>query len=509
MNTNDLENEQPEYDTTLGDGRIFGEVLQSLAEKYFPELSQNCESDLSSISEPTVPTENDFIRAIADVCKTGNPSTGATQLAVNRESEILFSHLYCPAVVPACAFDIDRIRGDFPILSEKVDGKDLVWLDNAATTQKPSCVIKRLKYFYEHENSNVHRGAHTLAARTTDAFEDARTKIAEFIHASSAEEIVFVRGATEAINLVAWSYARQILAADDEIVVSELEHHANIVPWQMVCAETGAKLRVIPVDENGQIILAEYEKLLGPKTKIVAFTHVSNVTGTVTPAAEMTHMAHRYGAKVLIDGAQGIAHLGVDVGTLDCDFYAFSGHKLYGPTGIGVLYGKAGLLESMRPYQGGGNMISDVTFEKTTYQSPPHRFEAGTANIAGAIGLGAAIGYITSIGMEPICQYERQLWEYAADRLQSVPGLTLVAAPKEKASVLSFTLQDKQVEDVGQFLNSQGIAVRAGHHCAQPILRRFGLESSVRVSLAFYNTFQEIDFLTSVLRGLAKKTHIF
>lgn len=401
-------------------------------------------------------------------------------------------------------FDVKAIRKDFPILTEKVNGKNLIWFDNSATTQKPKSVIERLTNFYQHENSNIHRAAHTLAARATDAYEEARDKVRRFLNAPSSKEIVFVRGATEAINLVAQSWGKYNLQKDDEVIVSLLEHHANIVPWQMICFETGAKLRVIPVDEAGQILLDEYEKLLNSKTKMVAVTHVSNTLGTITPVGEIVKIAHRYGAKVLIDGAQAVSHMKVDVQAPDCDFYAFSGHKIFAPTGIGVLYGKSELLNAMPPYQGGGNMIADVTFEKTRYKAPPSSFEAGTGNIADAVGLGAAIDYVNSIGIENINTYENSLLEYGMNSLQCVPGLRLIGTAKEKASVISFVIDGFTAEEIGKTLSEEGIAVRAGHHCAQPILRRFGLEAAVRASLAFYNTYEEIDILTSVLCKLKK-----
>ncbi|AVT80266.1 family 2A encapsulin nanocompartment cargo protein cysteine desulfurase [Rhodopseudomonas palustris] len=399
-------------------------------------------------------------------------------------------------------FDANVFKRDFPILRETVNGRPLVWLDNGATTQKPQCVIDRLVQFYTHENSNIHRAAHTLAARSTDAYEAARDKVRGFINAPSVKDIVFVRGATEAINLVAQAWGRRNVGEGDEIVVSHLEHHANIVPWQQLAAEKGARLRVAPVDDHGQILLDEYEKLLGPKTKIVAFTQVSNALGTVTPVAEMTALAHRHGAKVLVDGAQGVCHMPVDVQALDVDFYAFSGHKMFAPTGIGVLYGKADVLEAMPPWQGGGNMIADVTFEKTIFQGPPDRFEAGTGNIADAVGLGAAIDYLTRIGMANIAAHEHELLAYGTEHLLTVPGLKLIGTAREKAGILSFVLDGCRSEDVGKALDREGIAVRAGHHCAQPILRRFGLESTVRPSLALYNTHDDIDALVDALRRL-------
>jgi cysteine desulfurase/selenocysteine lyase len=376
-------------------------------------------------------------------------------------------------------------------------------LDNAATTHKPRCVIERLCYFYEHKSSNVHRGAHALAARAEAAYEDARERVARFLHAASSEEIVFTRGTTEAINLVAQSFAKDQLRSGAEVIVSCLEHHANIVPWQMVCVETGAKLRVIPVDQSGQLCLDELHKALGPQTAIVAVTHVSNALGTVTPVMELVGMAHRHGTRILIDGAQAVAHLPVDLQTLDCDFYVFSGHKLFGSTGIGVLYGKREVLNKMRPYQGGGNMIVDVTFDRTVYQAPPRRFEAGTGNIAAAAGLGAALDYVATVGMDSIHSYEQQLLDYTRDALRQILGLTLIGTPREQAGILSFVLDGWTTTEVGQALDRRGIAVRAGHHCAQPILRRFGQESSVRISLAFYNTVREIDFLVATLREIA------
>lgn len=399
-------------------------------------------------------------------------------------------------------FDVNAVRRDFPILQERVNGRPLIWLDNAATTQKPQAVIDRLKYFYEHENSNVHRAAHELAARSTDAYDAAREKVRRFLNASSTREIVFVRGATEAINLVAKSWGAKNIQAGDEIVVSHLEHHANIVPWQMLCAEKGAKLRVAPVDNQGQILLDEYEKLLGPKTKLVAFAQVSNALGTVTPVQEMVAIAHRYGAKVLVDGAQAVSHLRVDMQAYDCDFYVFSGHKVFAPTGIGVVYGKEDVLQATPPWQGGGNMIVDVTFEKTVYHPAPFRFEAGTGSIADAVGLGAAIDYLDRIGMENVARYEHDLLVYATEALQRIPGLHLIGTAREKASVLSFVLDGFTNDEVGQALNKEGIAVRTGHHCAQPILRRFGLESTVRPSLAFYNTCEEIDALIAAIWNL-------
>ena len=399
-------------------------------------------------------------------------------------------------------FNVAAIRRDFPILSERVNGRPLVWLDNAATTQKPQAVIDRLAHFYAHENSNIHRAAHELAARATDAYEGARATVQRFLGASAPEEIVFVRGATEAINLVAQSWGRQNILPGDEIVVSHLEHHANIVPWQQLASEKGARLRVIPVDDSGQILLDEYQKLLGSRTKLVSIAQVSNALGTIVPVREVADLAHRVGARVLIDGAQAVSHMPVDVSALGADFYVFSGHKVFGPTGIGVLYGTAEVLESMPPWQGGGNMISSVTFERTTYQKPPARFEAGTGNIADAAGLAAALDYISRLGMANIDRYEHDLLSYATAALQTVPGLRLIGTAREKASVLSFVLDGYDPVAVGSALNEQGIAVRAGHHCAEPILNRFGVKATVRPSLAFYNTCEEVDALTAALQQL-------
>lgn len=403
--------------------------------------------------------------------------------------------------VPA-PLDVEQVRRDFPILGERVNGRPLVWFDNAATTQKPRSVIERVAYFYEHENSNIHRAAHELAARATDAYEEAREKCRAFLNASSANEIVFVRGATEAINLVAQSWGRQHIQAGDEIIVSHLEHHANIVPWKHLADEKGAVLKVIPVDDDGQIILSALGDLLGPKTKLVAFTQVSNALGTVTPAQQMVAMAHAAGAKVLVDGAQSVSHMRVDVQSLDADWFVFSGHKVFGPTGIGVVYGKEDLLNATQPWQGGGNMIADVTFERIRYQAAPNKFEAGTGNIADAVGLSAALDYVNRIGIDNIAAYEHTLLEYATRLMKDVPGLRLIGTAADKASVLSFVLEGYQTEEVGKALNQEGIAVRSGHHCAQPILRRFGLEATVRPSLAFYNTCGEVDTLVGGLHRL-------
>ena len=439
---------------------------------------------------PALPSLTPYFLGIAGHPTPANGvAAGAPEISPGLSSVSEFQ----PQLVPelrstAGIFDPLSIKRDFPILEERVHGRRLVWLDNAATTQKPRAVIERLAYFYEHENSNVHRAAHELAARATDAYESARDKTARFLNAPSAKNIVFVRGTTEAINLVAQSWGRRHVGEGDEIVISWLEHHANIVPWQQLTAATGARLRVAPVDDRGQVILEEYEKLLGPRTRLVSVSQVSNALGTIVPVKEMIDIAHRYGARVLIDGAQAVSHLPVDVQALDCDFYCFSGHKIFAPTGIGALFGKTDVLETMPPWQGGGNMISDVRFEKTTYQAAPLRFEAGTGNIADAVGLGAALDYVNAIGRERIGAYEHELLEYATRELGRVPGLHLIGTAPEKAGVLSFVLDGARTEDVGKALDQEGIAVRSGHHCAQPILRRFGLESTVRASLAHYTT---------------------
>ena len=400
-------------------------------------------------------------------------------------------------------FDVQAVRRDFPILQERINGKPLVWLDNAATTHKPRQVIERISYFYEHENSNIHRAAHTLAARATDAYEHAREVVRRFIHAPDAREVIFVRGTTEAINLVAKAWGGQNVGAGDEIIISHLEHHANIVPWQQLAQAKGAKLRVIPVDEQGQIRLDEYEKLLNERTKIVAIGHVSNVLGTVVPVKEVVARAKARGITTLIDGAQSIAHTPVNVQDIGADFFVFSGHKIFAPTGIGVLWGRREVLEAMPPWQGGGNMIADVTFEKTVYQPLPNTFEAGTGNIADAVGLGAALEYVERIGIDNISRYEHALVDYGMQQLATIAGLRLIGTVPGKASALSFTLQGYTTDEVGKALNAEGIAVRTGHHCAQPILRHFGVESTVRPSVAFYNTFEEIDQMVAVVRRLA------
>lgn len=402
-------------------------------------------------------------------------------------------------------FNVEQIKRDFPILAEKIKGRDLVWLDNAATTQKPQAVIDRLSYFYSHENSNIHRAAHELAARSTDAYEASRRAVARFINAGKAEEIIFLRGATEGINFIAQSWGRQNIGENDEILISWLEHHANIVPWQMLAQEKGARLKVAPVDDDGQIILEQFEKLLGPRTKLVSFAQVSNALGTVTPLKEMIAASHRLGARVMLDGAQAISHMPIDVQDYDCDFYVFSGHKTFAPTGIGAVYAKEEILSGMPPWHGGGNMIHDVSFERTLYQDPPSRFEAGTGNIADAVGLAAAIEYLERIGMRNVARHESQLMDYATKSLSEISGLKIIGTAKEKAGVISFVLDGFKTEELSAALNQWGIAVRSGHHCAQPILRRFGLEASVRASFALYNNLSDIDKLASAILALKER----
>jgi cysteine desulfurase/selenocysteine lyase len=438
------------------------------------------------------------------------PSAGLPALSIGEEATYYFlpdnlPHHTAPPPSFSPGFDVNAVKKDFPILQEKVNGKPLIWLDNAATTQKPQQVIDRISHFYAHENSNIHRAAHELAARATDAYEEARKKVQLFIGAASPNEIVFVRGTTEGINLVAKSWGEQFLQPGDEIIVTHLEHHANIVPWQQLAQKKGLKLRVVPVDDDGQVLLDDYAKLLNSKTRLVAFTQVSNALGTVTPAKAIIDMAHAAGAKVLLDGAQSVSHIRTNVTALDADWFVFSGHKIFGPTGIGVVYGKEDLLNQTQPWQGGGNMIKDVTFEHTQYHQAPGRFEAGTGNIADAVGLGAALDYISRLGIENIYQYEHYLLQYATRLLKEVPGLKLIGTAPDKTSVLSFVLDGYTNDQVGQALNQEGIAVRTGHHCAQPILRRFGLESTVRPSLAFYNTCADVDALVATLWKLKTK----
>jgi cysteine desulfurase/selenocysteine lyase len=403
-------------------------------------------------------------------------------------------------------FGVEKIRQDFPALREKVHGKPLVYLDNAATSQKPQVVLDTIVRYYRSENSNVHRGVHFLSELATQAYESARSRVRRFLNAAHDREIIFTRGTTEGINLVAHSYGRRHVAAGDEVIISAIEHHSNIVPWQMLCEERGAFLRVIPVDDAGELVLEEYERLLNPRTRLVALTYVSNALGTVNPVKPMIATAHRHGVPVLIDGAQASPHMPVDVRDLDCDFYALSGHKLFGPTGIGILYGKAELLEAMPPYQGGGDMISAVTFEKTVYNSLPHKFEAGTPHIEGVVGLAAGIDYVQGIGLDKIAAYEAVLLGYGTEILSAIPGLRLIGTAKHKASVLSFVLDGVHAHDIGTILDHEGIAIRAGHHCAMPVMKRFGVPATARASLAFYNTREELDALA---KGMLKVKEIF
>ncbi|MBK5122106.1 cysteine desulfurase [Burkholderia sp. R-69980] len=402
--------------------------------------------------------------------------------------------------------NVEHWRADFPILGERVHGRPLVYLDNGATTQKPASVIYAENAYYRHSNANVHRGVHLLSQRATDSFEAARAKIARFINAQRPEEIVFVRGTTEAINLVAQSYARPQLKPGDEILISAMEHHSNIVPWQLVCEQTGAALKVVPIDDTGALDADAYELLLSERTRLVAMTHLANALGSINPVERIVAAAHAKGVPVLLDGAQAISHLPVDVRALDCDFYAFSGHKVYGPTGIGVLYARAALLEAMPPWQGGGDMIRSVTFEKTEYNAIPWKFEAGTPNIAGAIALGAALDYVDRIGMEVIVAHEADLLAYATDALRGIPGLRLIGTARDKASILSFVLDGVHAHDVGTILDHHGVAVRAGHHCAMPVMQRFGVPATVRASLALYNTREDIDAL---IDGLGRVREVF
>ncbi len=397
-------------------------------------------------------------------------------------------------------FDVHRIREDFPILKQEVHGRPLVYLDSAATSQKPQVVIDRITRYYAEENSNVHRGVHALSQLATREYDDARVKVQRFLNAAESHEIIFTRGTTEGINLVAQSYGRKFVHAGDEIIISAIEHHSNIVPWQILCEQTGAKLRVIPINDDGELLMDEFAEMLNSKTRIVAVNHISNALGTINPIKRIVELAHSRDVPVLIDGAQAAPHLKVDVRDLDCDFYAFSGHKICGPTGIGALYGKSHWLEAMPPVMGGGDMIASVTFEKTTYNVLPYKFEAGTPHIAGAIGMGAAIDYLNDIGLDRIAAYEHELLQYATEILGAIPGLRIIGTAREKASVLSFTLDNIHPHDIGTILDQEGIAVRAGHHCAQPVMKRFGIPATARASLAFYNTKEEIDALTQGLR---------
>ena len=404
------------------------------------------------------------------------------------------------------SWDVERIRKDFPILHEEVHGKPLVYLDNAATSQKPHVVIEALVDYYAKRNSNVHRGLHLLSERATEAYEEARARIQRFLNAAHSREIIFVRGTTEGINLVAQTYGRRAVGAGDEVVITALEHHSNIVPWQMLCEEKHGTLRVVPINDAGEVDVEAYEAMLGERTRLVAIAHVSNALGTILPVQRMIEAAHQRDIPVLVDGAQAAPHLRVDVQALGCDFYTFSGHKTYGPTGIGVLYGKTELLEQMPPFHGGGDMIKSVSFEKTIYNDLPYKFEAGTPHVAGAIGLGAALGYLEDLRLDRIAAYEHELLVYATDRLSALPGVRLIGTARDKAAVLSFVVEGVHAHDVGTILDLEGIAVRAGHHCAMPVMTRFDIAATTRASLALYNTREEIDLLT---RGLGKVREVF
>ena len=401
-------------------------------------------------------------------------------------------------------FGVEEVRRDFPILRENVHGKPLVYLDNAATSQKPQLVIETLQKYYSLENANIHRGIHFLSERATQAYEDARAKVRGFLNAAESREIIFVRGTTEGINLVAQSYGRKFIGEEDEIILSAMEHHSNIVPWQILCEQVGARLRIIPMNDNGELLIDEYERLLSDRTKLVAVTHLSNALGTINPIKQIIQIAHRRGVPVLVDGAQAVPHLEVDVRDLDCDFYAFSGHKLYGPTGVGVLYGKASLLDAMPPYQGGGDMIRSVTFEKTLYNVLPYKFEAGTPNIAGGIGLGAAIDYLSQVGLELVTAYERELLDYATEAVSTISGVRIIGTAREKSGVLSFVLDGVHAHDIGTILDQEGIAIRTGHHCAMPVMQRFGVPATARASLAFYNTREEVDALVGAINNVKR-----
>ena len=411
-----------------------------------------------------------------------------------------------PQAAAQTDFDVYRVRADFPILAREIHGKPLVYLDNAATTQKPQPVIDAMIRYYTAENSNIHRGVHMLSELATENYEQSRVTVQRFLNAPDLREIIFVRGATEGINLVAQTWGRANIGRGDEIVISAMEHHSNIVPWQILCEHSGANLRIAPVNDAGELLFDEFEKLLGPKTKLVAMAHVSNALGTVNPVRKIVQAARSVHARVLLDGAQAVPHMPVDVRAIDCDFYVFSGHKIYAPTGIGILYGKAELLEAMPPYQGGGDMISSVTFEKTLYNRLPHKFEAGTPHVSGAIGLGAALDYVNSIGLDRIARHEKQVLAHGTKRLLEIPGLRLVGTAREKEGILSFVLEGIHPHDVGTILDQEGIAIRTGHHCAQPLMERFGVPATARASLALYNTTEEIDALAS---GIEKVREVF
>lgn len=403
-------------------------------------------------------------------------------------------------------FDAEKIRADFPVLQQQVNGKPLVYLDNGATSQKPQAVINEIVRYYTTENANVHRGVHTLSQNATEDYEGARAKLRGLLNAADDHEIIYTSGTTQSINIVAQSYGRQNIGEGDEIIVSNMEHHSNIVPWQMLCEEKGAVLRVIPIDDAGELLMDEYEQMLSPRTKLVSITHVSNALGTILPVEQIIELAHAQGVPVLLDGAQAVPHMAVDVRKLDCDFYVFSGHKLFGPTGTGVLYGKAELLDAMPPVQGGGEMIKSVTFEKTIYNDLPYKFEAGTPNIAGFVGLGAAVDYVQSVGYESFAAYEDELLEYGTKALEQIGGLRIIGTAPRKAGILSFVIENIHPHDIGTILDVEGIAVRTGHHCAQPVMQRFQIPATARASLAMYNTKEDIDAL---VRGIDRVIEVF
>jgi cysteine desulfurase / selenocysteine lyase len=417
-----------------------------------------------------------------------------------------WDHLHTPAHQVVAGFDVERVRADFPILAEAVHGHKLVYLDNAATSHKPQVVLDAILHYYQHDNANIHRGVHYLSERATEEYETARKVVQGFLHAPRSSEIIFVRSATEAINLVAQTYGRVHVGRGDEVLITAMEHHSNIVPWQLLCEEKEAKLRVAPINDQGELIVEEFRALLGARTKIVALSHVSNALGTVNPVAEIIRLAHQKNIPVVVDGAQAVPHMAVNVEDLDCDFYAFSGHKLYGPTGIGALYGKAALLDQMPPYQGGGDMISSVSFEKTVFNKLPHKFEAGTPHMAGAVGLRAAIEYLNRLGLDTIEAYEHELLAYATEKVGEIPGVRLIGTAREKAAVVSFVMNGVHPHDIGTILDQEGIAIRTGHHCAQPVMERFGVDATARASFAFYNTKEEIDRL---VEGIQKVREVF
>jgi len=474
-----------------GDSYAFGEPRC----KYARHPGGSCPDKKSARQNPLTSSGTELLATPEYYFLRGGEASGKSPAALQS---------YPKNAVPVPKFDIESVRRDFPALHQLVNGKPLVWFDNAATTHKPQVVIDATSQFYSRDNSNIHRAAHALAARSTELFEAGREKVRKFLGAADAKEIIFVRGTTEAINLVAQSYGRKNIGAGDEVIVTELEHHANIVPWQLLAEQVGATLRVIPINDRGELILDEYVKLLGPKTKFVSVAHVSNSLGTINPVEQIIALAHARGVPVLVDGAQSTPHLPVNVTALDADFFVFSAHKIFGPTGIGALYGKTPLLEAMPPWQGGGHMIKDVRFEKTDYQHAPEKFEAGTPDIAGVVGLGAAIDYLFKVGIPAIAAYEHALLEYATQALATIPGLRPIGTAASKASVLSFVIPGVPNEGIARHLDKNGIAVRAGHHCAQPAIRHFGLESSVRPSLAFYNTREEVDALVNALRSLKR-----